>query len=142
LPVAWRIGQTLEVTTTNLAMLPKTVAAAQQLLSLNGIHFGLTESSVKNADAQRIGAAYRSLTDRISAIAAAMGHNPADAVIDTIDFDASGAYAGNAAPAPMAMMRSAAMKESQQIEEPSFEPGETVLSMQVVGKVRFMQAGR
>jgi len=36
------------------------------------------------------------------------------------------------------MMRSAMMKgESAQVEEPSFEPGETTLQMRLVGKVKF-----
>lgn len=134
-PIAWRVGQTLEVTTVSLVNLARTVAAAQRVLAVSGIQFSLTEASVKKADEQRIAAAYRNLSERIAAIAAAMGRNPADAVLDTVDFEASGAYAPSAA--PKAMMRSAAMQDAVQIEEPSFEPGETSLSMQVVGKVRF-----
>lgn len=134
-PIGWRVGQSLEVTTVNLAGLPKTVAAAQRILAVNGIQFSLTEASVKKADDQRIAAAYRNLTERIVAVATAMGRNPADAVLDTVDFEASGAYAPAAA--PKAMMRAAAMQDAAQVEEPSFEPGETSLSMQVVGKVRF-----
>ena len=133
-PVGWRVGQYLEVTTSNLDGLPKTVAAAQRILALNGLHFGLSDATRKKLEEDRILAAYQNLTDRIVAVAKAMGRNPADAVIDTIDFEASGAYAQDAAPAAKAMR---APVEMMQVEEPSFEPGETTLGMRVVGKVRF-----
>lgn len=134
-PVSWRVGQYLEVSTPNLAGLPKTIAAAQRILALNSLHFGLTEATSKKLEEQRIAAAYRNLTDRVAAVAKAMGRNPSDAVIETVDFEASGAYAQDAAPAAKAMR--AAPMEAMQVEEPSFEPGETTQGMRVVGKIRF-----
>ncbi|MES2264024.1 MAG: SIMPL domain-containing protein [Pseudomonadota bacterium] len=138
IPTAWRVGQYLQVTTTNLANLPKTVAAAQKILTLNGIQFGLTPATTRKLDDQRIAATYQNLNERIASIAAAMGRKLGDAVLDTVDFEGSGNYAqreGGAA-APM-MMRSAKMMDSADVAEPSFEPGETTLQMQLVGKVRF-----
>lgn len=134
-PASWRVGQYLEVTTTNLGNLPKTIAAAQRILALNSLHFGLSEAASRKLEEQRIAAAYRNLVDRIAAIAKAMGRNPSDAVLDTVDFEASGAYAQDAAPVAKAMR--AAPMETMQVEEPSFEPGETTLHMRVVGKIRF-----
>lgn len=134
-PTAWRVGQYLEVKTTNLAALPKTVAAAQGVLALNGVQFGLTEATTKKLDAQRIDATYKNLTERTAAIARAMGRNPADAVMDTVDFEGSGNYAQEMA-APK-MMRASMAADSAPVEEPSFEPGETTLTMRVVGKVKF-----
>lgn len=137
-PVAWRVGQYLEVITTNLDGLPKTVAAAQQLLALNGLQFGLTEATSKKIDEQRIAATYRNLTDRVAAIAKTMGRNVSDSVLETVDFEASGDYAPkHDSAAPAMAMRSTGMRELAQVEEPSFEPGETILQMRVVGKVRF-----
>jgi predicted secreted protein len=137
-PVGWRVGQYLELTTMNLAALPKTVAATQRLLAVNGLYFGLSEAASKQLDERRIAATYRNLTERIASIAKAMGRNPSDAVLDTVDFEASGAYAQQSdAPAPKMMTRSASMQEAAPIEEPSFEPGETTLQMRLVGKVRF-----
>lgn len=134
--VGWRVGQYLDVKTTNLTGLPKTVAAAQGVLALNGLQFGLTDETTRKLDAQRIEATYRNLNERIAAIARAMGRNPADAVLDTVDFEGSGNYAQEAA-APK-MMRAAMVADgAPQVEEPSFEPGETTLTMRVVGKVRF-----
>jgi uncharacterized protein YggE len=135
-PIGWRVGQYLEVKTTNLTGLPKTVAAAQRILAVNGLSFGLTDATAKKLDAQRIEATYKNLTERTASIARAMGRNPADALFDTVDFEGSGNYAQqDMAPAPK-MMR-AAMAEPASVEEPSFEPGETTLTMRVVGKVKF-----
>jgi len=140
-PTAWRVGQYLQVTTTSLDKLPKTVAAAQGILTLNGIQFGLTPETTKQLDDQRIAATYKNLSERVTSIANAMGRSTGDAVVDTIDFEGSGNYAQNdgfarAAPAPAAMMFRKNM-EAAEVSEPSFEPGETVLNMRLVAKVRF-----
>jgi predicted secreted protein len=137
-PTAWRVGQYLQVTTTNLDKLPKTVAAAQKVLTLNNLNFGLSPAATRKLDEQRIAATYQNLNERIAAIANAMGRKVSDATLDTVDFEGSGAYAREAmaAPAPMMMMRGKAM-DSAEVSEPSFEPGETTLEMRVVGKVKF-----
>ena len=135
-PISWRVGQYLEVKTTNLNALPKTVAAAQGVLALNGLQFGLTDATAKKLDEERIVATYKNLTERTAAIARAMGRNPSDAVMDTVDFEGSGNYAQEAA-APKMMMRASMAADAAPVEEPSFEPGETTLTMRVVGKVKF-----
>jgi uncharacterized protein YggE len=134
-PVGWRVGQYLDVTTTNLGALPATVAAAQKLLSLSSLRFGLSSAAARQLDEERIAATYRNMGERIAAIAKAMGRNPADAILDTLDFEGSGNYAQQDT-APKGM-RAAAIQETPVVEEPSFEPGETTLRMQAVGKIRF-----
>jgi predicted secreted protein len=139
IPIGWRVGQYLEVKTRNLDNLPKTAAAAQKVLGISGIDYHLSPELTKKLDDERIAATYRNLNERTAAIARAMGRNLNDAVIDTVDFEGSGNYAGGqdaAAPAPMAMMR-AKHAESAEMPEPSFEPGETRLQMRLVGKVKF-----
>ncbi|MGH8809019.1 MAG: SIMPL domain-containing protein [Noviherbaspirillum sp.] len=133
--IGWRVGQYMEVITPNLSALPKTIAAAQRVLALNGLSFGLTEATGKRLEEQRIAAAYRNLTERIAAIAKAMGRNVSEAVLDTVDFEGTGGYAQQDVHAPKAMRSASA--EAMHVEEPSFEPGETTLSTRVVGKVRF-----
>lgn len=133
----WRVGQYLEMRTSNLDGLPKTVAAAQRLLAINGLQFGLSEKTAKKLDESGINAAYKNLTDRIAAIAKAMGRQTSDAVLDTVDFEGSGAYAPQDASAQKMSMRAASVQEFAPVEEPSFEPGETRLNMRIVGKVRF-----
>ncbi|MGJ9417380.1 SIMPL domain-containing protein [Massilia sp. CMS3.1] len=136
-PSGWRVGQYLEVKTTNLAELPKTAAAAQKLLSINGINFGLAPATEKMLDDRRILEAYRNLNERIVSIARAMGRQPSDAVLDTVDFEGSGNYGGRPE-MQMASMAGARMKVADDaMPEPSFEPGETTLQMRLVGKVKF-----
>ena len=137
LPVAWRVGQFLKVVTTNLNSLPKTIAAAQGILALNGLNFSLSDAAAKKLDDERIAVAYKTLSERIGSIARAMGRNPADAVLESLDLE--GASERNPAPnfaASPKMMRSA-MAEQTAVDEPSFEPGETTLHLQMIGKVRF-----
>jgi uncharacterized protein YggE len=134
--VGWRVGQYVDLTTTSLDTLPATVAAAQKVLTLNGLYFGLSRPALRELDRERIGAAYRNLNDRIAFVLQAMGRGPADATIDTIDFEGSGNYVPQA-PAPAAMRSLAAKAPADsEIAEPSFEPGETTLSMRVVGRVK------
>ncbi len=135
-PSGWRVGQSLQVKTTKLDTLPKTVANAQRILALSGISFGLSRATTRQLDDQRIAAAYKNLNERIASIANAMGRKPSDAVLETVDFETSGNYARPDMPAPMAM-RAAKMAEAAPVEEPSFEPGETTLQMNLVGKVKF-----
>lgn len=137
-PIGWRVGQYLEVKTRNLQSLPKTVAAAQKVVNLNGIDYHLSPELSKRLDDERIAATYRNLTERIGSIARAMGRNAGDAVIDTVDFEGSGNYAGGPEAAPAPMMRMAAKQaDAAEMPEPSFEPGETTLQMRLVGKVKF-----
>ena len=135
--VSWRIGQYLDVTTTQLSELPKLVAASQALLVVSSLHFGLSIDLARRTDDRRIAATLQNLQQRTVTIARAMGRNPADAIMETIDFDGSGAYAQPAdASVPRMSMRMASA-DAPPIEEPSFEPGETVLPMRLVAKVRF-----
>ncbi len=138
-PTSWRVGQQLEVKTTNLAGLPKMTASVQKVLGLNSIQFGLSPALMRKLDDQRIAATYRNLNERIGSIASAMGRKVSDATLEVVDLEASGNYAGNEAAdkggAPMMMMRAAA--QAPEVSEPSFEPGETTLHMRVVGKIRF-----
>ena len=136
-PIAWRVGQYLEVKTKNLSALPKTAAAAQKVLQINGVNFGLSPELEKRLDDQRIAATYRNLNERIASIARAMGRQPSEAVLDTVDFEGSGNYVQEQA-RPAAMMMSRAKQDmADEMPEPSFEPGETTLQMRLVGKVKF-----
>ena len=139
IPIGWRVGQSLEVRTRNLSSLPKTVAASQKVVNLSGIDYHLSPALTRQLDDERIAATYRNLNERVASIARAMGRSVNDAVIDTVDFEGSGNYAGNPAPMMQHVMAggSALRKQADEMPEPSFEPGETVLSMRLVGKVKF-----
>jgi uncharacterized protein YggE len=136
-PAGWRVGNYVEMKTSNLAGLPKTVGAAQKILALSNLSFGLSPATLKKLDGQRIAATYLNLNERIASIAAAMGRKTSDAVLDTVDFEGSGNYANQReaiAAAPMAMRMA---RDSGEVSEPTFEPGETTLQMRLVGKLKF-----
>jgi uncharacterized protein YggE len=137
IPIGWRVGQYLEVRTANLNGLPKTAAAAQKILAISNLQFGLAPATEKQLDDQRIAATYRNLNERIASIARAMGRNVGDAVIETVDFEGSGNYAQQGAPAAMYAEARMAKRGQADVAEPSFEPGETTLQMRLVGKVKF-----
>ncbi|RXZ38564.1 DUF541 domain-containing protein [Oxalobacteraceae bacterium CAVE-383] len=140
-PIGWRVGQYLELTTTNLRTLPQAIAAIQTQgpgqMTLNGLNFGLSLAAAKQSDAALIDATYKNLTERIASIARAMNRNPADLLLDTLDFEGSGNYAQNEAMPKTMMMRAAAAPAQDAVAEPSFEPGETTLTMRAVGKLKF-----
>ena len=137
LPIGWRVGQYLEVKTSNLAGLPKTTAAAQKILALNNLTFGLAPSTLKKLDERRVAATYQNLTERIASIAAAMGRRPAEATIDTVDFEGSGRFAQHQGFEVSVTGSRSLAKAPADVVEPSFEPGDTTLQMRLVGKVKF-----
>jgi uncharacterized protein YggE len=132
-PVAWRVGQYLEVRTRNLAELPKTAAAAQKVLAISNLSFGLARETEKRLDEERIAETYKNLNERIGSIAGAMGRKPSEAVLETVDFEG----AGHPIPTDRVFKTSAMRAQAAEIPEPSFEPGETTLQMNLVGKVKF-----
>jgi uncharacterized protein YggE len=138
-PTGWRVGQYLEVRTSSLDGLPKTAAAAQKIMALSNLQFGLAPATEKQLDEQRIAATYRNLNERIASIARAMGRNVGDAVIETVDFEGSGHYAGQPEQALYSVAARGARNKAaaEDVAEPSFEPGETTLQMRLVGKVKF-----
>ena len=134
--IGWRVGQSLEMRTMNLLALPATIAAAQRILSLNNLSYSLSENATRQLDDERIRITYRNLTARIAAVAKAMGRNPADATIESIDIDnAAAQIQPRYAEASMKAIRSSADADS--VVEPSFEPGETVLHLRMVSKLHF-----
>ena len=130
----WRVGQYLDMKTENLQKLPSTVAAAQNILALSGITFGLSDALSKRLDADRITNAYQNLLTRVQVIARAMGRNAADAVIETLDFDGGDIPAR---PYMAASMMEKSATTDGQVAEASFEPGESTLATRVVAHVRF-----
>lgn len=131
-PVAWRVGQSLEAVTSNLASLPETVARAQEKLALQGLQFGLSDAARRKLDRQVMEAAYRHLHERIDALALVMGRKPAEAQLEQIDFG------GGELVRPYAARMEMAMKsDGRSVETPQFEPGETPVQMQITARIRF-----
>ncbi|MDQ2823397.1 MAG: SIMPL domain-containing protein [Pseudomonadota bacterium] len=136
-PIGWRVGQYLDVKTTNLAGLQKTAGAAQGVMHIYRVRFGVSAALTKQLDDERIAAAYRNLTERVASIARAMGKQPADATINSVDFEGSGNFTDMRYASPQRVEVTGSRIGAPDMAEPSFEPGETTLQMRVVGKITF-----
>ncbi len=129
--IGWRVRQGVSLRTTELATLPKTVAAGQQQLALGGIGFRLSRAARDRLDAELIQRAYASLSLRIAAAAQAMGVPPARVRVEEINFGAR----GDAPPiVPMARAMTA-----ESVAEPVLDAGYSTLRLDVTARVRFLQ---
>lgn len=132
--IGWRVGQYLEVKTTNLKNLASFAAAMQKSLALSGVGFDLTEQARKNLEEKRIEAGYKNFQDRVRMITKAMGRKESDVVIESLEFDPSENGSNMQDGGRMYAMKAAAPTEG--VAETSFEPGETAVSIRVLGKIR------
>lgn len=135
--LGWRVDQEVRLKTTDLASLPKLTAAAQKVLGVKDIVFGLTDATIKAQDDVRIAASYRNLNERIASIASAMGRKTSDAVLESVDVDGAGAVISPYQTVEVTGSRLRRSDMDYGAPEPSFEPGETTLKMRLVGKVKF-----
>lgn len=132
-PVAWRVGQSLTVTTKDLGSLPQTVARAQEKMALQSLHFGLSEAARRKLDHQVMEDAYRHLYQRIQSMASILGRKAAQAHLEQVDL-----AGGDMARPYVAGRMEMSMKDSgSTVEAPQFEPGETPVQMNITGRVRF-----
>lgn len=131
--VAWQVGQRLSMTTNHLTALPQMVASVQNTLALNGVQFGLSPALQKKQDAALLTNAYANLAERAGFIAQAMGRRQEDVLLEEVDV---GTQDGGGRMPVMMSARADMAKGAVQVEEPSFEPGETTLSIGVSGKFR------
>ena len=130
--IAWEVAQRVTVTTQDLAGLPKASAAAQGALDLVHLDFHLTSATTRKLDDQRTASAYQRLSERIASFAAAMGKKMGDATLESVSIDG----AGERNEFQRVMVTGSSVKR-QDVAEPVFEAGETTLTMNLVGKVRF-----
>lgn len=130
--VGWRVRQGVTLRTSDLAALPRTVAAAQSLLALGGIDFRLSRAARERVDAQLIGLATANLNARLASAATALGSSPARVRIEEVNF---GGREGG--PQPM-MMRQAPMMAEAGAPPPAFESGRSTERLTVSGKARLL----
>jgi uncharacterized protein len=129
--VGWRVRQGVTLRTENLAALPKTVAAAQSLLSLGGIDFRLSKAARERVEGQLIQQAVANFNARVAAASQALGVPPGRVRIEEMNF---GSREGG--PIPVAA-RMAAMA-SDAVPAPTFEAGRSSERMTVSGKARLL----
>jgi len=129
----WRVRQMVTLRTSDLAGLPRTVAAAQSLLALGGIDFRLSRPARERVEAELIQRSIASLNARMAAVAQAMNVPPARLRTEELNFGVQDVVR------PMAMMaRAAPMLASDQVAEPQFDAGRSLQQMTVTGRVRLL----
>ncbi len=131
--VGWRVRQSVNLRTTELTALPKTVAAGQQHLALGAIAFRLSRAARDRLDAELIQRGYANLSARIAAAAQAMGVPPARVRIEEVGFGARGEGP------PIVPMARAMAISAESVAEPSFDAGQSTQRIDVTAKVRFLQ---
>lgn len=131
--VGWRVRQGVNLRTTDLATLPKTVAAGQQQLALGAIGFRLSRAARDGLDTELIQRAYANLAARIAAAAQAMGVPPARVRIEEVHFGARGDGP------PIVPMARAMATGAEAVGQPGFDAGESTLRLDVTAKVRPLQ---
>lgn len=130
--IGWRVRQGVTLRTENLAALPKTVAAAQSLLSLGGIDFRLSKAARERVEGQLIQQAIANFNARVAAAAQALGASPGRVRIEEVNF---GSREGG--PVPIAAARMAAMA-SDAVPAPTFEAGRSSERLTVSGRARLL----
>jgi predicted secreted protein len=130
--VGWRVRQGVSLRTADLAALPKTVAAAQPLLSLAGIDFRLSRAARERVEAELIQQAIGNLNARVAAAAQALGVPRERVRLEEVNF-----VGRDGGPVPV-MARMAAAPMADGVPAPSFESGRTVERVFVTGRARLV----
>lgn len=130
--VGWEVSQRVTLITEDLAGLPKTSAAVQGTLDLVNLDFHLSAATTRQLDDQRTATAYQRLSERIASLATAMGKTMADATLESVSIDGAGQHNEY-----QRVYVTGSKLKREDLAEPVFEAGETTLTMNIVGKVRF-----
>lgn len=128
--VGWRVRQGVALRTTDLAALPKTVSAAQPLLSLGSIDFRLSRAARERVEAELIQQAIGNLNGRVAAAAQALGVPRERVRLEEVNF-----VGRDGGPVPV-MARMAAAPPSEAMPAPVFESGRSVERIFVTGRAR------
>jgi len=129
--VGWRVRQGVSLRTSDLAALPRAVAAAQQHLALAGIDFRLSRAARTKLEAELIEQSIANLNDKVAAAARAL-NVPAERVrLEELNF--------GVAPPPVPRMRAEMMSSAAPpVEEPQFDAGRSLQQLTVNGKARLL----
>ena len=129
--IGWRVRQGVSLRTSDLAALPRAVAAAQQHLALAGIDFRLSRAARTRVEAELIEQAIANLNDKVAAAARALKVAPERVRLEELNFGVT--------PPPMPRMRSDMMASAAPpVEEPQFDAGRSLQQLTVTGKARLL----
>lgn len=129
--VGWRVRQGVSLRTADLAALPRTVAAAQPLLSLGGIDFRVSRAARERVETELIQQAIAGLNARVAAAAQALGVPRERVRLEEVNF--VGRESG-----PVPMMARMAPMAADAAPAPQFESGRSTERMFVTGRARLL----
>jgi predicted secreted protein len=130
--VGWRVRQSVSLRTTELATLPRAVAAAQAQLALGGIDFRLSRAAREKVEAELIERALANLKGKVAVAARALGVPPERTRLEEVNFGFA------APPVPLAPRMRAEMMASAAVEEPQLDAGRSLQQLTVTGKARLL----
>ena len=129
--VGWRVRQAVSLRTSDLAGLPRTVAAAQQHLALAGVDFRLSRPARTRVEGELIEQAIASFNDKVAAAARALKVPPERIRVEELNF--------GAAPPPVPRMRAEMMASAAPpVDEPQFDAGRSLQQLTVTGRARLL----
>ena len=131
--IGWRVRQSVNVRTAELAELPKTIAAGQQQLALGGLDFRLSRAARERVEGELIQRALANLNAKVAAAAQALNVPASRQRVEELNFGAPG---GGRPPMPMARIAAAAPAEA--VAEPQVDAGRSLQQVTVSARVRFL----
>lgn len=131
--IGWRVRQGVSLRTSDLAALPRTVAAAQQHLALAGVDFRLSRAARARVEAELIEQSIANLNDRVAAAARALKVPPERVRLEELNFGVTPPVV------PMPRMRAEMMASAAPpVDEPQFDAGRSQQQLTVTGKARLL----
>jgi len=131
--IAWRARQGVNVRTTELAGLPKAIAAGQQQLALGGLEFRLSRAARERVEGELIQRAIANLNARVAAAAQALNVPASRQRIEEMNFGTPAG--GRPPPIPIARMQASA---AESVAEPQLDAGQSTQQVTLAAKVRFL----
>lgn len=131
--VGWRVRQSVTYRTTDLATLPRAMAAGQQHLALGGLDFRLSRAARERVEAALIERAIGNLKARLATVARTLEVAPERVRLEELNFGVA------QPPMPMApRMRAEAMASGAGVAEPQFDPGQSLQQLTVSARARLL----
>lgn len=131
--VGWRVRQSVSLRTSELASLPRTVQAGQQVLALGGIDFRLARATRARVEAELIEQAIENVNAKVQRAARALNVPPDRVRLEELNFGVT-PTAISIAP----RMRMESMAASAPVEEPQFDAGRTMQQLTVTARARLL----
>jgi predicted secreted protein len=126
----WRVRQTVQLRTSDLAKLPQTVAQGQQAMTLAGIDFRISREAQQATQAELIRRAVDKLNARAAVVAEALKVAPERMRLEELSF---GPESGHRPPAPFSARAAAA---ADAVPAPALDAGTSVQQLTVSAKLR------